>query len=210
MIRRARVEDWEGARALWREADDYHAGLAPGYFRKRRARGRVARPAGRFGGGRLRGRGRAPRRAAVWRALSPCASTRRPPDPGDGAAAARPRRDARRGARRIAAAAWARASWRRCDPGRAARAPPSWSSPCGPGTTTPRPSTSASATARSRACSARRRSRPWPDGCGPSRRAGPRRGTGPAPRAASTTGGDRRARRARRPRWRRGRCGCPR
>lgn len=34
MIRRARVEDWESARVLWREADDFHAGLAPGYFRK--------------------------------------------------------------------------------------------------------------------------------------------------------------------------------
>jgi ribosomal protein S18 acetylase RimI-like enzyme len=34
MIRRAREEDWEGARALWREVDDLHAGLAPAYFRK--------------------------------------------------------------------------------------------------------------------------------------------------------------------------------
>jgi ribosomal protein S18 acetylase RimI-like enzyme len=34
VIRRARVEDWEGARALWREVDDLHASLAPAYFRK--------------------------------------------------------------------------------------------------------------------------------------------------------------------------------
>jgi ribosomal protein S18 acetylase RimI-like enzyme len=34
MIRRAREQDWEGARALWREVDDLHAGLAPAYFRK--------------------------------------------------------------------------------------------------------------------------------------------------------------------------------
>jgi len=34
MIRRAREDDWEDARALWREVDDLHAGLAPAYFRK--------------------------------------------------------------------------------------------------------------------------------------------------------------------------------
>lgn len=34
MIRRAREDDWEGARALWREVDDLHATLAPAYFRK--------------------------------------------------------------------------------------------------------------------------------------------------------------------------------
>jgi ribosomal protein S18 acetylase RimI-like enzyme len=34
MIRRAREDDWEGARALWREADDLHARLAPAYFRE--------------------------------------------------------------------------------------------------------------------------------------------------------------------------------
>jgi ribosomal protein S18 acetylase RimI-like enzyme len=34
MIRRAREDDWEGARALWGEVDDLHAGLAPAYFRK--------------------------------------------------------------------------------------------------------------------------------------------------------------------------------
>src|SRR5437762_7459024 len=34
MIRRAREDDWEGARALWREADDLHASLAPAYFRR--------------------------------------------------------------------------------------------------------------------------------------------------------------------------------
>jgi ribosomal protein S18 acetylase RimI-like enzyme len=34
MIRRAREEDWEGTRALWREVDDLHARLAPAYFRK--------------------------------------------------------------------------------------------------------------------------------------------------------------------------------
>jgi ribosomal protein S18 acetylase RimI-like enzyme len=34
MIRRAREDDWEGARALWREVDDLHANLAPAYFRK--------------------------------------------------------------------------------------------------------------------------------------------------------------------------------
>jgi len=34
MIRRAREDDWAGARALWREADDLHARLAPAYFRK--------------------------------------------------------------------------------------------------------------------------------------------------------------------------------
>jgi ribosomal protein S18 acetylase RimI-like enzyme len=33
-IRRARDEDWEEARALWREADDLHAALAPTYFRR--------------------------------------------------------------------------------------------------------------------------------------------------------------------------------
>jgi len=33
MIRRARPEDWEGARALWREVDEQHAALAPTYFR---------------------------------------------------------------------------------------------------------------------------------------------------------------------------------
>jgi ribosomal protein S18 acetylase RimI-like enzyme len=33
VIRRARVEDWEGARALWREADEQHVALAPAYFR---------------------------------------------------------------------------------------------------------------------------------------------------------------------------------
>jgi ribosomal protein S18 acetylase RimI-like enzyme len=34
MIRRAREDDWEGARALWHEVDDVHATLAPAYFRK--------------------------------------------------------------------------------------------------------------------------------------------------------------------------------
>ena len=34
MIRRAREDDWEGVRALWREVDDLHASLAPAYFRK--------------------------------------------------------------------------------------------------------------------------------------------------------------------------------
>jgi ribosomal protein S18 acetylase RimI-like enzyme len=34
MIRRAREEDWEGARALWREVDELHAHLAPAYFRR--------------------------------------------------------------------------------------------------------------------------------------------------------------------------------
>ena len=34
MIRRAREDDWEDARALWREVDDLHARLAPTYFRK--------------------------------------------------------------------------------------------------------------------------------------------------------------------------------
>jgi ribosomal protein S18 acetylase RimI-like enzyme len=34
MIRRAREEDWDGARSLWREVDDLHAGLAPAYFRQ--------------------------------------------------------------------------------------------------------------------------------------------------------------------------------
>jgi ribosomal protein S18 acetylase RimI-like enzyme len=33
VIRRARVDDWEAARALWREIDELHAGLAPAYFR---------------------------------------------------------------------------------------------------------------------------------------------------------------------------------
>jgi ribosomal protein S18 acetylase RimI-like enzyme len=33
MIRRAREDDWEAASALWREADDLHASLAPAYFR---------------------------------------------------------------------------------------------------------------------------------------------------------------------------------
>ena len=33
-VRRGRHEDWEGARALWSEADDLHARLAPAYFRK--------------------------------------------------------------------------------------------------------------------------------------------------------------------------------
>jgi len=33
MIRRAREDDWSGARALWREVDDLHATLAPAYFR---------------------------------------------------------------------------------------------------------------------------------------------------------------------------------
>jgi ribosomal protein S18 acetylase RimI-like enzyme len=34
MIRRAREEDWEAVQVLWREVDDLHASLAPGYFRK--------------------------------------------------------------------------------------------------------------------------------------------------------------------------------
>jgi ribosomal protein S18 acetylase RimI-like enzyme len=34
MIRRAREDDWDGARALWREVDDLHARLAPAYFRE--------------------------------------------------------------------------------------------------------------------------------------------------------------------------------
>jgi ribosomal protein S18 acetylase RimI-like enzyme len=34
MIRRAREDDWGAARALWREADDLHAALAPAYFRR--------------------------------------------------------------------------------------------------------------------------------------------------------------------------------
>ena len=34
MLRRAREHDWEAACALWREADDLHAQLAPAYFRK--------------------------------------------------------------------------------------------------------------------------------------------------------------------------------
>jgi ribosomal protein S18 acetylase RimI-like enzyme len=33
MIRRAREDDWEAAAALWREADELHAQLAPAYFR---------------------------------------------------------------------------------------------------------------------------------------------------------------------------------
>jgi ribosomal protein S18 acetylase RimI-like enzyme len=33
MIRRARQDDWEAAAALWREADELHASLAPAYFR---------------------------------------------------------------------------------------------------------------------------------------------------------------------------------
>jgi ribosomal protein S18 acetylase RimI-like enzyme len=33
-IRRAREDDWDGARALWREVDDLHASLAPAYFRE--------------------------------------------------------------------------------------------------------------------------------------------------------------------------------
>jgi ribosomal protein S18 acetylase RimI-like enzyme len=33
MIRRARHEDWEAVRALWREIDELHAQLAPAYFR---------------------------------------------------------------------------------------------------------------------------------------------------------------------------------
>jgi ribosomal protein S18 acetylase RimI-like enzyme len=33
-VRRAREEDWEGARGLWREVDELHASLAPAYFRK--------------------------------------------------------------------------------------------------------------------------------------------------------------------------------
>jgi ribosomal protein S18 acetylase RimI-like enzyme len=34
LVRRAREEDWEEVRALWREADDLHAALAPTYFRR--------------------------------------------------------------------------------------------------------------------------------------------------------------------------------
>jgi len=34
MLRRAREHDWEAACALWREADDLHAHLAPAYFRR--------------------------------------------------------------------------------------------------------------------------------------------------------------------------------
>ncbi len=34
MIRRAREDDWEAARALWREVDDLHANIAPTYFRR--------------------------------------------------------------------------------------------------------------------------------------------------------------------------------
>jgi ribosomal protein S18 acetylase RimI-like enzyme len=34
MIRRAREDDWEGARSLWHEVDELHASLAPAYFRK--------------------------------------------------------------------------------------------------------------------------------------------------------------------------------
>ncbi|MDB4982478.1 MAG: family N-acetyltransferase [Myxococcales bacterium] len=33
MIRRARQEDWAAASALWRDADELHASLAPAYFR---------------------------------------------------------------------------------------------------------------------------------------------------------------------------------
>jgi ribosomal protein S18 acetylase RimI-like enzyme len=33
MIRRARPDDWEAAAALWREADELHASVAPAYFR---------------------------------------------------------------------------------------------------------------------------------------------------------------------------------
>jgi ribosomal protein S18 acetylase RimI-like enzyme len=33
MIRRAREDDWEAASALWGEADELHASLAPAYFR---------------------------------------------------------------------------------------------------------------------------------------------------------------------------------
>jgi ribosomal protein S18 acetylase RimI-like enzyme len=33
-IRRARPEDWDEARALWRQADDLHAALSPAYFRR--------------------------------------------------------------------------------------------------------------------------------------------------------------------------------
>ncbi len=33
MIRRARQDDWEAASALWRDADELHASLAPAYFR---------------------------------------------------------------------------------------------------------------------------------------------------------------------------------
>jgi diamine N-acetyltransferase len=33
VIRRARVDDWEGALLLWREVDAQHAALAPAYFR---------------------------------------------------------------------------------------------------------------------------------------------------------------------------------
>jgi ribosomal protein S18 acetylase RimI-like enzyme len=33
-IRRAREDDWDGARALWRDVDDLHASLAPAYFRE--------------------------------------------------------------------------------------------------------------------------------------------------------------------------------
>src|SRR5690242_20653192 len=40
IVRRAREEDWEGARALWREADDLHAALAPAYFRRTARAGR--------------------------------------------------------------------------------------------------------------------------------------------------------------------------
>jgi ribosomal protein S18 acetylase RimI-like enzyme len=34
MVRRARADDWQDARALWREVDDLHAALAPAYFRR--------------------------------------------------------------------------------------------------------------------------------------------------------------------------------
>jgi ribosomal protein S18 acetylase RimI-like enzyme len=33
MIRRARHDDWDAVRELWRELDQLHAGLAPDYFR---------------------------------------------------------------------------------------------------------------------------------------------------------------------------------
>jgi ribosomal protein S18 acetylase RimI-like enzyme len=34
MIRRAREDDWKGARSLWQEVDELHARLAPAYFRR--------------------------------------------------------------------------------------------------------------------------------------------------------------------------------
>jgi len=42
VIRRALTDDWEGARALWREVDEQHARLAPAYFRT------AARPEGEW------------------------------------------------------------------------------------------------------------------------------------------------------------------